>query len=85
MLGLYREHYRDFTVKHFHEEMVRTHAYTLGYTVTKQVLQSAGLVARQAPHEASAPAIAGDVAVPGWLDASLAARCGHATGSDRDA
>lgn len=45
MLGLYREHYRDFTVKHFHEEMVRTHAYTLGYTVTKQVLQSAGLVA----------------------------------------
>jgi len=45
MLGLYREHYREFSVKHFHEAMVRTHAYTLSYTVTKHALQSAGLMA----------------------------------------
>jgi helix-turn-helix protein len=44
MLGLYREHYADFTVKHFHEVLVRTHGYQLCYTVTRQALQAAGLV-----------------------------------------
>jgi len=33
MLGLYREHYADFTVKHFHEQLVKRHSYKLGYTV----------------------------------------------------
>ncbi len=48
MLGLYRAHYGDFTVKHFHEQLVKRHGYKLGYTLTKVRLQRAGLV-RVAP------------------------------------
>lgn len=44
MQGLYRDLYRDFTVKHFHEQLVKRHNYVLGYTVTKVHLQRAGLV-----------------------------------------
>ncbi len=44
MLGLYRELYRGFTVKHFHEQLGKRHNYTLGYTVTKLHLHRAGLV-----------------------------------------
>src|SRR5271165_129472 len=44
MLGLYRDIYRGFTVKHFHEQLVKRHNYVLGYTVTKLHLQRAGLV-----------------------------------------
>jgi transposase len=44
MCVLYRERYRDFTAKHFHEALVRDHHYELGYTVTRLALQSAGLV-----------------------------------------
>lgn len=44
MLGLYRDLYRGFTVKHFHEQLTRRHNYVLGYTVTKLHLQRAGLV-----------------------------------------
>lgn len=44
MRRLYREEYADFTVKHFHEELGKRHGYTLGYTVTRLALQSAGLV-----------------------------------------
>ena len=46
MRRLYREEYADFTVKHFHEELQRRHNYTLGYTVTRLALQSAGLVTK---------------------------------------
>lgn len=48
MLGLYRDKYADFTVKHFHEQLVKRHGYRLGYTVTKLALHAAGLV-RPAP------------------------------------
>lgn len=48
MLGLYREHYEGFTVKHFHELAQKRHGYRLGYTVTRLALQQAGLV-RPAP------------------------------------
>lgn len=48
MLGLYRDRYADFTVKHFHEQLVKRHDYVLGYTVTKRSLHVAGLV-RPAP------------------------------------
>jgi len=48
MLGLYRDKYSDFTVKHFHEQLVKRHNYVLGYTVTKLALHTAGLV-RKAP------------------------------------
>lgn len=46
MLGLYEERYAGFTVKHFHEQMVKRHDYRLGYTVTRLALQGAGLVKR---------------------------------------
>lgn len=48
MRRLYREEYADFTVKHFHEELQKRHHYTLGYTVTRLALQSAGLVVKAA-------------------------------------
>lgn len=48
MLDLYRGSYQDFTVKHFHEQLLKRHNYKLGYTVTKVHLQRAGLV-RPAP------------------------------------
>jgi transposase len=44
MLGLYRDIYRGFTVKHFHEQLLKRHNYVLGYTVTKLHLQREGLV-----------------------------------------
>ncbi|MGZ3351913.1 MAG: ISNCY family transposase [Xanthobacteraceae bacterium] len=44
MQALYRERYSDFTVKHFHEQLVRRHDYWLSYTVTRLSLQAAGLV-----------------------------------------
>jgi transposase len=43
MLGLFRDKYADFTVKHFHEQLQKRHGYVLGYT-----LHAAGLV-RKAP------------------------------------
>ena len=46
MLGLFRDTYADFTVKHFHEKLVRRHDYVLGYTVTTLALHSAGLVSK---------------------------------------
>jgi transposase len=48
MQALYEELYGGFTVKHFHEKLVKRHGYQLGYTVTRLALQSAGLV-RPAP------------------------------------
>ena len=44
MLGLYRDKYADFTVKHFHDHLTKRHNYTLGYTVTKLRLHRARLV-----------------------------------------
>jgi transposase len=41
---LYRTRYQGFTVKHFHEHLVRDHQFTRGYTWTKALLQSRGLV-----------------------------------------
>jgi hypothetical protein len=43
---LYQERYRDFTVKHFHEQLQKRHDYKLCYTVTRLALQGAGLVAQ---------------------------------------
>jgi transposase len=44
MLGLYRDLYRGFTVKHIHEQLGKRHNYTLGYTATKVHLHRAGMV-----------------------------------------
>src|SRR5215467_9660240 len=46
VLGLYREKYFDFNVRHFHEKLVAEHGIELRYTCVKQALQGAGLVAR---------------------------------------
>jgi len=46
MQQLYQERYRDFTVKHFHEQLQKHHGYKLCYTVTRLALQAAGLVAK---------------------------------------
>src|SRR5882672_8669649 len=58
MLDLYRGSYADFTVKHFHEQLVKRHHYKLGYTVTKVHLQRAGLVVqppRRSAHRKKRP------------------------------
>lgn len=47
MQALYRERFWDFTVKHFHEQLVKRHNYKLGYTVTRLSLQAAGLVRKE--------------------------------------
>ena len=38
---LYRGRYEGFTVKHFHEHLVRDHGFRWGYTWTKAYLQTA--------------------------------------------
>ena len=52
MLGLFRDKYADFSVKHFHEQLQKRHGYVLGYTVTKLALHAAGLV-RKAPRRSA--------------------------------
>ncbi len=44
VLGLYREKYFDFNVRHFHEKLREEHALQLSYTWVKLALQGAGLV-----------------------------------------
>src|ERR1700751_5308331 len=41
---LYRERYPGFTVKHFHEHLVKDHGFGWGYTWTKLHLQWKGVV-----------------------------------------
>jgi transposase len=43
---LYRERYQGFTVKHFHEHLVKDHGFGWGYTWLKLHLQWMGVVAR---------------------------------------
>jgi transposase len=44
--ALYRERYPGFTVKHFHEHLIKDHGFGWGYTWTKLHLQWKGLVAK---------------------------------------
>ena len=46
VLTLYRERYRGFTAKHFHDKLRQHHGFALGYTWTKLRLQAAGLVSK---------------------------------------
>ena len=81
MLGLYREHYADFTVKHFHEQLVKRHDYKLGYTVTKLHLHRSGLVKpapRRGAHRKRRPRrplpgmlLHQDASRHDWLDGAL--------------
>ena len=42
--ALYRTRYAGFTAKHFHEHLVKTHNFSWGYTWTKILLHSKGLL-----------------------------------------
>src|SRR5712692_573149 len=44
VLGLYREKYSGFSVRHFHEKLVEQHGIALSNTCVKLLLQGAGLV-----------------------------------------
>ena len=44
LLRLYRERYRGFNVRHFHQVAKREHGVTVSYSFLKQTLQAAGLV-----------------------------------------
>ena len=46
MERLYRERYQGFTVKHFHEHLVKDHGFGWGYTWTKLHLQWMGVVGK---------------------------------------
>lgn len=48
----YRTRYADFTVKHYHEHLVRDHGFELSYTWLKGVLQERGVVKRAAKRSA---------------------------------
>ena len=48
MLALYREAYRGWNVKHFHEHLRRDHGFRWGYSWVKTQLHTAGLVERAA-------------------------------------
>jgi transposase len=47
VLGLYREKYFDFNVRHFHEKLTEEHGMGISYTWVKMALQGAGLVSKQ--------------------------------------
>jgi transposase len=55
---LYRERYAGFTVKHFHEHLVKDHGFRWGYTWTKRFLHGRGVVApakRRGAHRRKRP------------------------------
>ena len=71
---LYRERYKGFTVKHFHEHLVRDHSFGWGYTWLKLHLRWAGLAPEAAERRASAQARAAAVAGHDAASGRLAAR-----------
>jgi transposase len=44
IVGLYRERYRGFNCRHFHELARREHGVRLSYSLVKQMLQASGLI-----------------------------------------
>jgi hypothetical protein len=74
MLGLYRDLYRGFTVKHFREQLGKRHNYALGLYGDRGSPASGrpGAGSKEAlgtPQETAAPANGGDDAASGCLDA----------------
>ncbi len=49
ILRLYRERYRGFNVRHFHQIAQREHGVTLSYSWVKHAVQAAGLVPKKRP------------------------------------
>jgi hypothetical protein len=56
---LYRERYQGFTVKHFHEHLVRYHGFGWGYTWTKLHLQWKALWRRRRARERAGASASG--------------------------
>jgi hypothetical protein len=55
MCGLFRDCYRDFSVRHFHETLVREHHYTLCYTVARLALHPAWSAPIGSPNSQAPP------------------------------
>lgn len=58
VLSLYRDRYRDFNVRHFHEKLRDEHGLRISYTWVKTALQAAGLVPKtstRGPHRMRRP------------------------------
>lgn len=51
VLGLYREKYFDFNVSHFVEKLHEEHSIEVSYTWVKNLLQGAGLIAKNRPRK----------------------------------
>src|SRR5499426_2602254 len=49
VLALYRERYRGFNVRHFHQVARRAHRVRFGYAFVNKALQTAGLVVKHQP------------------------------------
>ena len=47
VLGLYRDQYSDFNVRHFHEKLREEHDIHYSYTWVKKALQTAGLISQR--------------------------------------
>lgn len=69
VLTLYRERYRGFTVKHFHEHLVQEHGFRYGYTWTKLTLPRARLVKKAPRRSAHREASGRGVRWSAWLAA----------------
>lgn len=58
VLGLYRDKYSDFNVRHFHEKLREEHGIPYSYTWVKKALQTSGLVSvrrQRGPHRRRRP------------------------------
>ncbi len=86
LLRLYRERYRGFNVRHFHQIARREHGVTVSYSFLKYTLQAAGLVkkhrarGRHRRRRSLGPALAScctstAVRMPGWRCGPTIARC----------
>ncbi len=51
VLRLYREEYYDLNVRHYHEKLVEKHSIGISYTWVRNLLQGAGLVAKEKPRK----------------------------------
>jgi hypothetical protein len=51
VLRLYREKYYDLNVRHYHEKLQEKHSIGISYTWVKNLLQGAGLVAKERPRK----------------------------------
>lgn len=83
VVALYRDRYRGWTVKHFHERATETHGLTASYGWTKSVLQASGLV-RAAPKRSAHRKKRPRKPVPGMMLHQDGSRHAWLAGQDHD-